>query len=160
MYIVIAFATGCSTQKSPESATLPATDSSGTAGSMLPATLSVPAEVTLSDSIPLTFAVSNPSDTSRRFLKWHTAFEPWISKYVEVTAENGEEVPYQGAMAKRVMPPPESSYLAVPPKGRVSATVNLMKAFAITRPGKYIIKYVGGTVSGVEVKEEVVLVVK
>jgi len=78
-----------------------------------------------------------------------------MSKYLDVKAENGEEVSYKGPMAKRMMPPPASSYMAVNPKDSASTTVDLLKAYDITKPAKYTITYVGQNMSGLIVKDSI-----
>ena len=107
------------------------------------------------DSIALTFTVYNRTDKPQRFCVWHTPFEPLMSKYLDVIAENGEDVPYQGAMAKRMMPPPESSYLTIDPKNNASIEVNLLRGYAIKNPGKYTVTYVGENMSGLKVEKSV-----
>ena len=101
----------------------------------------------------LKFTVYNPSGSTQQFCKWHTPFEPLMSKYLEIKDENGVEMMYRGAMAKRIMPPPESSYIKVSKNDSISATVDLLKAFEITNPSTYTITYTGQDMSGVIVKK-------
>ncbi|MDB5013861.1 MAG: protease [Daejeonella sp.] len=103
----------------------------------------------------LRFTVYNDADTVQQFCKWHTPFEPLMSKYLEVKDENGLEVQYLGAMAKRMMPPPESSYIKVNAKDSISATVNLLKAYAIEKTSKYTISYSEGSISGLIVTDSI-----
>ena len=81
-----------------------------------------------------------------------------MSKYLEIKDEHGVEVLYQGAMAKRMMPPPESSYIKVNKKDSVSATVDLVKAFALKSPSKYTVTYTGRDMSGVTVERSATFV--
>lgn len=111
--------------------------------------------IKVGDSVKLKFTVYNPADSMQQFCKWHTPFEPLMSKYLEVKNEGGEEMNYQGAMAKRIMPPPASSYIKVNSKDSLSTTVDLLKAFAITKPAKYTITYVGQNMSGLAVTDSV-----
>lgn len=111
--------------------------------------------IKVGDSVKLKFTVYNPADSAQQFCKWHTPFEPLMSKYLEVKNESGEEINYQGAMAKRIMPPPASSYIKVNSKDSLSTTVDLLKAFAITKPAKYTITYVGQNMSGLAVTDSV-----
>lgn len=106
----------------------------------------------IGEPLILKFTVYNQADITQQFCKWHTPFEPLMSKYLEIKNEHGVEMLYQGAMAKRIMPPPESSYIKVNTKGNVSATVDLAKAFAISKPSRYTITYTGQDMSGVIVK--------
>lgn len=117
--------------------------------------MSMPVNVKVGDSVLMNFKVRNNTDSVKRFCKWHTPFEPLLSKYLDVKNDKGEDVPYLGAMAKRIMPPPESSYLSLNPKDSISAKVDLLKAYAIKTPGNYTITYVGENMSGLKVKNSV-----
>ncbi|WP_091147825.1 protease [Mucilaginibacter pineti] len=107
------------------------------------------------DSVLLKFTVYNTADSTQHFCKWHTPFEPLMSKYLDVKNEKGEEMNYLGAMAKRIMPPPASSYIKVSSKDSLTSNVDLLKAFAITKPAKYTITYVGQNMSGLVVIDSV-----
>lgn len=120
----------------------------------LTAKMTIPNKIT-GDSLLLRFAVKNNSSKTLRFCKWHTPFEPLMSKYLDVKNEKGEEMAYQGVMAKRIMPPPESSYLSLKPQDSVVTKVDLRKAYAITKPGTYHVTYVGGNISGLTVTDSV-----
>ncbi|WP_316836597.1 protease [Pedobacter nutrimenti] len=119
------------------------------------AKMSVKDTIKAGDSVQLKFTVYNNADTTQHFCKWHTPFEPFISKYLDVKSESGEEVNYKGAMAKRVMPPPASSYMTVNSKDSISTTVDLLKGYDITKPAKYTIIYVGQNMSGLIVKDSI-----
>lgn len=105
--------------------------------------------------LTLKFTVFNRTDRVQQFCKWHTPFEPLMSKYLNVIDEHGEEMPYHGAMAKRIMPPPADSYIKVKSKDILSVDVDLLKAFEIKKTGKYTITYVGENMSGLVVKDSV-----
>lgn len=107
------------------------------------------------EPLQLQFTVNNPSNTVQRFLKWHTPFEPLISKYLDIRDENGNEVSYRGAMARRMMPPPASDTLSVGPKQSLSETVDLLQGYAIEKPSRYTIIYSGGNISSLQVKDSV-----
>ncbi|GAA4316393.1 hypothetical protein GCM10023149_13320 [Mucilaginibacter gynuensis] len=141
------------------------TDSAGTAqtadsteSKVLFAKMSISDAVKGSDSVQLKFTVYNPADTAQQFCKWHTPFEPLMSKYLDVKDESGQEANYKGAMAKRIMPPPADSYIKVKPKDSLSVTVNLLKGYDITKPGKYTAIYVGQNMSGLVIKDSVTFV--
>lgn len=110
------------------------------------------------DSVLMRFTVYNHADSAQQFCKWHTPFEPLMSKYLDVKDETGQEVLYRGPMAKRMMPPPASSYIRVNVKDSISASVDLLKAYAITKPSKYTITYVGQNMSGLVVKDSITFV--
>ena len=107
------------------------------------------------DSVILKFTVYNDADTVQQFCKWHTPFEPLMSKYLDVTSDTGEEVAYKGPMAKRIMPPPADSYMKLNPKDSLSINVNLLKAYDLNKPGKYIIKYNATNISGIVAKDSI-----
>jgi len=107
------------------------------------------------EAVELKFTVYNDADTARQFCKWHTPFEPLMSKYLDVKDASGQEMLYKGAMAKRIMPPPASSYIKVNPKDSLSVTVDLLKAYDISKPSKYTVIYVGQNMSGLTVKDSV-----
>lgn len=119
------------------------------------------AKMTMKDTIKagelveLKFTVYNNADTTQRFCKWHTPFEPFISKYLDIKSDSGEEINYKGAMAKRIMPPPADSYLSVNPKDSVANTVDLLKGYDIAKPARYTIKYVGQDMSGLTVQDSI-----
>ena len=117
--------------------------------------LSASMRVKAGDSVMLTFTVYNQTTKDQTFCKWHTPFEPPMSKYLDVTDEKGNEAQYLGAMAKRVMPPPASSYLTVKAGDSLSVTVNLQKSYQLDQPGTYNLKYNSEGISGLSVKEPV-----
>lgn len=119
------------------------------------AKMSVKDTVKAGELVELKFTVYNNADTAQRFCKWHSPFEPFISKYLDIKSASGEEVNYKGAMAKRMMPPPASSYIAVNSKDSVSTQVDLLKGYGISKPGRYSITYVGQNMSGLAVKDSI-----
>jgi len=122
------------------------------------ATMKINENIKTGDSVKLKFTVYNTADTVQQFCKWHTPFEPLISKYLDITDENGEEAAYQGAMAKRIMPPPADSYVKVNPGDSLSIDVDVLKGYAIKKPGKYVVSYNAQNMSGIVVKDSVVFV--
>ena len=152
--LVIAVA-ACSptTQNTKEVASIkPTTNQADTA---LITKLSIPASVSVGAPVEMTFTVYNPTDTIKTFCKWHTPFEPLMSKYLTVKDANGQEADYKGAMAKRIMPPPADSYLKVNAKDSLSANVDVLKGYNIQNAGKYVITYEGQNMSGLIVKDSV-----
>jgi len=122
------------------------------------ATLRIKNNIKAGDSVKLTFTVYNPTDSVKQFCKWHTPFEPLMSKYLEIKDTNGEEASYKGPMAKRMMPPPASSYQKINPGDSLSIAVDLLKGYAIQKPAQYSISYTGQGMSGLVVKDSVVFV--
>jgi len=119
----------------------------------LVATMQVADTIRVGSALQMKFAVHNYADTATSFCKWHTPFERWMSKYLDIKDENGVEANYKGAMAKRVMPPPADSYIKLNAKDSVSVTVDLLEGYDISKPGKYTVKYQGGDISGLVVKD-------
>ena len=107
------------------------------------------------DSVLLKFTVKNNNADTALFCKWHTPFEPLMSKYLDIKDENGNEVNYKGAMAKRIMPPPADSYITLKPNDSLSVNADLLKAYAIDKPAKYTVTYNSTGVSGLVVKKSV-----
>ncbi|MDN3588547.1 protease [Pedobacter aquatilis] len=101
--------------------------------------------------VKLKFTVTNNSDSTRSFCKWHTPFEPFISKYLDIKDANGVDVAYKGAMAKRIMPPPADSYISVKSKDSVSSEVDLLQAYDLKPGNKYTLIYNGSGMSGLSV---------
>ena len=113
-----------------------------------------------SSQIELTFTVYNQTDRTRSFCKWHTPFEPLMSKYLDITSDTGEEVLYKGPMAKRIMPPPASSYVSVKPGDSLRVQVDLLTAYDLKKAKTYHIGYNSERISGLKVNDKLTLTVK
>lgn len=109
------------------------------------------------DSVKIRFTVYNDTDSTRKFCKWHTPFEPLISKYLDITSDEVTEVLYKGAMAKRIMPPPADSYISLKSGDSLVSEINLLKGYDLSKPGKYTIKYNAANMSGIVVKDSIIL---
>ncbi|MFC3563207.1 protease [Pedobacter jamesrossensis] len=109
------------------------------------------------DSVKIRFTVYNETDSTRQFCKWHTPFEPLLSKYLDITADEGTEAPYKGPMAKRVMPPPADSYVSLKSGDSLVSEINVLKGYDFSKPGKYTIKYNAANMSGIVVKDSIIL---
>ena len=101
------------------------------------------------DSLMIGFTVVNPTADTLEFTVYHTPFEGFISKFLTVTDSAGQEVNYQGAMAKRVTPPPADTYRTVAPGQREQVTFDLRKGYAIEQPGTYTLQYNSERISGI-----------
>ena len=130
------------------------------ADTALTAKLAVPQNVVEASPIELTFTVYNKTDSARTFCKWHTPFEPLMSKYLDITNVNGEEANYQGPMAKRMMPPPADSYMILKPGDSVSVKTDLRQAYNIKGTGKFVVKYNSENISGLKVTDSLVFTIK
>lgn len=112
------------------------------------------------ESLLLRFTVYNHSANNLRFCKWHTPFEPPMSKYLDIKDEQGIEAEYRGVMAKRVMPPPAESYIEVRPGDSLSVKVDLSKVYLLGKPGKYTVRYNAQEISGLSLKDSVNFIYK
>jgi hypothetical protein len=151
---IVAFFYACSP------ATLKSEDATGAASTALSTTMKINDQTNGTNPPVLKFVVKNQSDTVATFCKWHTPFEPLMSKYLDIKNTEGEEVDYKGAMAKRIMPPPADSYLSIKPGDSLSVDVELLKGYAIEKAGTYTIKYSGGNMSGLVVKDSLMFTYK
>jgi len=102
------------------------------------------------EKVTLKFTVHNDQSTEKSFCRWHTPFEPLMSKYLDIKDENGNEVLYKGPMAKRMMPPPVDSYLAIKPKEVLSSEADLLKAYQLEAGKKYTVSYNSSGMSGIK----------
>lgn len=112
-------------------------------------------EVKTGNPVEMRFTVYNKSDKKQQFCKWHTPFEPPMSKYLDIAHEQGEEVLYMGAMAKRIMPPPADSYISLKAGDSLSVTVDISKIYKLDKAGKYTLHYVAEGMSGLSVKDSI-----
>jgi hypothetical protein len=112
--------------------------------------MSVLEPVKAGSPVMLKFTVKNTSSKELKFCKWFTPFEGFLNSIFTITDSKGEEARYKGVMAKRMMPPPASAYLAVPAGDSASSTIDLSKAYELTAPGKYKIVYQSSGMSGLE----------
>jgi len=159
---IVALAISACSVKTRRSQTADSVASAGVAHTQkgLFAKLKIKDTINTGDSVLLRFTVYNPADTAQQFCKWHTPFEPLMSKYLDVKNAAGEEADYRGPMAKRIMPPPASSYIKIKAHDSLTTTTDLLKAYAISKPGKYIIVYNSQNISGLVVKDSVDFVYK
>ena len=155
LFVAIAYA-GCQNPKPQASANAEQKDT--VQSGKLQVRIGVTGEAFTTDSVLLSFTVTNHADTTQRFCKWETPFEPRLGKYFDITNDKGEEPTFKGAMARRVMPPPAESYIEVPPHDSVRTVINLATNYAVTA-GQYTIKYSGGGVSGLEAGNELTVAV-
>jgi len=116
--------------------------------------------IALGSPIEMTFTVYNTTTSAKTFCKWHTPFEPLMSKYLTIYANTAEEVSYKGPMAKRMMPPPADSYLTIKPGDSLSVKVDLSKAYEFKLTGVHTILYNSGSISGLNIAEPVSFVIQ
>ena len=126
----------------------------------LTAKISLPQTVAEASPVEMTFTVYNKTDSTRTFCKWHTPFEPLMSKYLDIKNVNGEEAIYQGPMAKRMMPPPADSYVSVKPGDSLAVKVDLRNAYNIKGTGKFTVRYNAENISGLKATDSVSFTIK
>ena len=107
------------------------------------------------EPVELSFKVYNQTDSVSKFLKWQTPFEPLLAKYLDIKDQQGEEVNYKGPMAKRMMPPPADAYISINPGDSLSAVVDVLKGYALEKPGKYTITFSSGELNGLKVPQTI-----
>jgi hypothetical protein len=123
--------------------------------SKLYAKMSIAPVIKTGEPLQMRFTVYNDADSVQQFCKWHTPFEPLLSKYLDITDQSGEDILYKGAMAKRIMPPPADSYVKVQPKDSLSVVFDVLKGYSISKPSIYTVKYNAQNMSGLIVKDSV-----
>ncbi|WP_293304035.1 protease [Pedobacter sp. UBA5917] len=124
----------------------------------LEAKIKVNGNVAPGDPLLLRFVVYNNTDSTKSFCIWHTPFEPLMSSYLSITNEKGEEAQYKGAMAKRVMPPPATSYSKVNAGDSLVANADLLKAYDLKKGSSYKVVYTGGNMSGLVSKDTITFI--
>ena len=111
-------------------------------------TLSIKNVLKAGEKPNLKFLVSNDKSASKSFCKWHTPFEPLMSKYLDIKDQDGNEALYKGPMAKRIMPPPADSYQTVKPMDTLVSIIDLSKAYELKEGKEYTVSYNSGSISG------------
>ncbi|MCR8557357.1 protease [Mucilaginibacter sp. BJC16-A38] len=154
VYLLITLAVACSTRNRNVKET---SNKSGqpVANKELSGVMRIQGAIKTGDSVLLNFTVYNHTDGVKKFLKWQTPFEPLLSKYLDIKNEQGEEVLYKGPMVKRMMPPPPSAYITLNPQDSLAVKVDILKGYALTKPGKYTVEYTSENISGLTVKQQV-----
>jgi hypothetical protein len=143
---VLILLAGCSPKVQNASSNIPSKNQ----GDSLYLVLGIKDIIKTGEKVSLKFTVHNDQSTEKSFCKWHTPFEPLMSKYLDIKDENGNEVLYKGPMAKRIMPPPADSYLVVKPKDILSSEVDLLKAYQLEAEKKYTVSYNSSGISGIK----------
>ena len=99
--------------------------------------------LTAGGPVPIRFALTNPEDVPVWVLTWNTPLEqPAMGTVFTLTGPGGEEIPYQGPMAKRGEPTREE-YVEIAPGGTAEAVVDLAQAYEFKNPGRYRLQVTG-----------------
>jgi hypothetical protein len=86
-------------------------------------------------AVPLKYTVTNRESRPVAVLKWNTPLEGLIGNPL-VVRHDGAERNFFGAMVLRT-DPITSDWAVIPPKGSVSATVDVASAYDLSAPGEY-----------------------
>ncbi|MGD2157779.1 MAG: hypothetical protein PVG14_08315 [Anaerolineales bacterium] len=97
------------------------------------------AQVGSGEPIMLHFVLKNQSQEALYLLKWYTPLEGIAGEIFDV-ARDGQPLPYQGILASRGNPTPES-YILLEPGESATAEVNIATAYDFSQPGIYTIKF-------------------
>lgn len=99
--------------------------------------------LTAGGPVQIRFALTNPSDEPVWVLSWNTPLEkPAMGTVFTLTGPGGEEILYQGPMAKRGMPTREQ-YVEIAPGGTAEAVVDLAQVYEFKNPGRYRLQVTG-----------------
>jgi len=118
---------------------------------VLVASLELPETLPANESVTLKFTLQNRSDEALYFLKWYTPLEGISGKIFRVKRD-GQLLPYEGILAMRADPLPES-YIHLEPGESVSAEVDLSNAYDFSQPGKYTIAFLSPNISHIAYSE-------
>jgi hypothetical protein len=91
------------------------------------------------EPIMVYFLLENHTQQGLYLLKWYTPLEGIAGDIFEVTRD-GQTIPYQGPLASRAAPTPDSYVFVEPDKG-VTAEVDIAEAYDFSQLGTYTIKF-------------------
>jgi hypothetical protein len=91
------------------------------------------------EPIMVSFLLENHAQEPLYLLKWYTPLEG-IAGDIFIVTRDGQALPYQGILASRGNPTPDSYVMIEPGKG-VTAEVDISKVFDFSQPGTYTIKF-------------------
>lgn len=99
--------------------------------------------LTAGGPVQIRFALTNPAAEPVWVLSWNTPLEQRpMGTIFTLTGPGGEEIPYQGPMAKRGAPARES-YVEIAPGGTAEAVVDLAQVYEFKNPGRYRLQVTG-----------------
>jgi hypothetical protein len=126
--------------KAEESAPGPDFTSTG-----LTAYLELPEHLQMGGEINLKFTLTNTSDTPLYLLEWYTPLEGIAGEIFQVSLD-GQAIPYEGILAYRGDPTPDS-YILLNPGESTSAVVDLGTSFDFSKAGVFTIKFISPRIS-------------
>jgi peptidyl-Lys metalloendopeptidase len=98
--------------------------------------------LTAGGPVQIRFALTNPTGEKVWALTWNTPLERWMGTIFTLTGPGGEEIPYQGPMAKRGVPTLDS-YVEIPSGETAEAVVDLAQVYEFKNPGLYRLQVTG-----------------
>jgi peptidyl-Lys metalloendopeptidase len=113
-----------------------------TLGLSLDCTLEMDETYPVGQPVNLRFELHNQTDRSLYALTWYTPLEGIAGDIFRVT-QDGEELPYQGMLAKRGDPTREE-YITIEPGEAASAEVDLRTGYDLSVPGSYQVQFTAG----------------
>jgi hypothetical protein len=113
-----------------------------TSGLSLECTLEMDEIYPVGEPVNLWFELHNQTDHPLYVLIWYTPLEGMAGEIFRVT-RNGQELRYQGVLAKRGDPSREE-YVAIEPGGATSAQVDLRTGYDLSMPGSYQVQLTTG----------------
>lgn len=111
------------------------------AATSLEATFLGPRIVRLGEPVSLAFRLANPLAVPLLVLARGTPLEGLLGPYLQVRCE-GELLPYDGIMVKRG-PISAAEYVRIDAGGAVTRTLEIHRAYAVRRVGRYRVDYLG-----------------
>jgi heat shock protein HslJ len=108
----------------------------------LDCTLEMDETYPVGEPVNLRFELHNQTDRPLYVLNWYTPLEGIAGEIFQVT-RNGEELLYQGMLAKRGDPTREE-YIAIEPGEVTSAEVDLRTGYDLSTPGSYQVQFTTG----------------
>jgi len=108
----------------------------------LDCTLEMDETYPVGEPVNLQFALHNQADRPLYVLIWYTPLEGIAGDIFQVTRD-GEELPYQGMLAKRG-DPTRKEYVVIQPGEAASAEVDLRTGYDLSTPGSYQVQFIAG----------------
>jgi peptidyl-Lys metalloendopeptidase len=108
----------------------------------LDCTLEMDETYPVGEPVHLRFELHNQTDRPLYALTWYTPLEGIAGDIFQVTRD-GEELPYQGMLAKRGDPTREE-YITIEPGEAAPAEVDLRTGYDLSTPGSYQVQFTAG----------------
>lgn len=100
------------------------------------------------EPVTIRFELANNTSRPVAVLLWNTPFEGLMGKAFDVFC-NGQEMAYQGPMAKRGAPSAKN-YAIIEPHASIAATLDLATAYALPTQGQCVVSFRGTVLDATE----------